>query len=136
MMPVFEFLPYCALACIIEVAVVGLIDFHGFKTAWRVSKPEFTVSVVTFVAVLGLGIELGVLIGAGISLAIVLRRAASPNTATARKGSGQRTQVWFHVLIRSSVRALMFERTFSFQIVSLAHGLSLEIISIERFHFF
>ena len=71
MMPVFEFLPYCALACIIEVAVVGLIDFHGFKTAWRVSKPEFTVSVVTFVAVLGLGIELGVLIGAGISLAIV-----------------------------------------------------------------
>lgn len=65
--------------------MVGLIDFHGLKTAWRVSKPEFAVSVITFLAVLGLGIELGVLIGAGISLAIVLRRAATPNTATLGK---------------------------------------------------
>eukprot|EP00940_MAST-03C_sp_MAST-3C-sp2_P002087 g2087.t1 len=79
MMPLFKYLPYCALACIIEVAVTGLIDFKSISTAYRVSRSEFWVTVGTFIGVLALGIEVGVLIGAALSVAMVLRRAAAPN---------------------------------------------------------
>eukprot|EP00939_MAST-03C_sp_MAST-3C-sp1_P004901 g4901.t1 len=79
MMPLFKYLPYCALACIIEVAVTGLIDVRSVMTAYRVSKSEFWVTLGTFVGVLALGIEIGVLIGAGLSIAFVLRRAAAPH---------------------------------------------------------
>ena len=78
LMPAFAYLPYAVLASIIEVAVVGLIDLHGFQMAWRVSKPEFIVSISTFVAVLAVGIEYGVLIGAAVSIGFVLRRASVP----------------------------------------------------------
>ena len=85
MMPAFEYLPYCALASIIEVAVFNLIDIKGMRQAWQVSRSEFAVTMSTFVAVLALGIELGVLLGAGLSICFVLRRAASPNMATLGK---------------------------------------------------
>ena len=78
LMPAFAYLPYAVLASIIEVAVVGLIDIHGFQMAWRVSKSEFIVSMSTFVAVLAVGIEYGVLIGAAVSIGFVLRRASVP----------------------------------------------------------
>jgi len=78
LMPAFAYLPYAVLASIIEVAVVGLFDIHGFQMAWRVSKSEFIVSISTFVAVLAVGIEYGVLIGAAVSIGFVLRRASVP----------------------------------------------------------
>ena len=78
LMPAFAYLPYAVLASIIEVAVVGLIDIHGFQMAWRVSKSDFIVSISTFVAVLAVGIEYGVLIGAAASIGFVLRRASVP----------------------------------------------------------
>lgn len=79
LMPAFTYLPYAVLASIIEVAVIGLVDLDAFVTAWRVSKSEFAVTLFTFVSVLALGIELGVLLGAAMSIGIALRRAAVPH---------------------------------------------------------
>ena len=81
LMPLFTCLPYCALACIIEVAVASIIDITAFRTAWSVSKPEFAVSAATAIAVLVLGIELGILIGAAVSIAAVLLHSANPHMA-------------------------------------------------------
>ena len=78
LMPAFTYLPYGVLAAIIEVAVVGLVDVDAFVTSWRVFKPEFIVSSFTFISVLGLGIEIGVLMGAALSVCFALRRAAVP----------------------------------------------------------
>ena len=77
-MPAFTYFPYGVLAAIIEVAVVGLVDVDAFVTSWRVFKPEFIVSSFTFISVLGLGIEIGVLMGAALSVCFALRRAAVP----------------------------------------------------------
>jgi SulP family sulfate permease len=79
LMPAFTYLPYAVLAAIIEVAVVGLVDVDAFVTSWKVSKPEFIITSATFVSVLALGIEMGVLLGAALSICFALRRAAIPN---------------------------------------------------------
>eukprot|EP00941_MAST-03F_sp_MAST-3F-sp1_P006206 g6206.t1 len=85
LMPLFTYLPYCALASIIEVAVFNLIDVEAFRTAWRVSKSEFTVSVFTFFMVLAIGIEGGVLFGVLLSICMVLYRASHPHFAVLGK---------------------------------------------------
>lgn len=80
-MPLFHYLPYCVLASIIEVAVVGIIEYSAMKDAWRVSRQDFAVSISTFVAVLGFGVEVGLVVGVGISISLLLIRSSQPRMA-------------------------------------------------------
>jgi|EP00945_MAST-04E_sp_MAST-4E-sp1_P002150 SulP family sulfate permease len=77
--PVLEFVPYSALAAIIITSVIGMIKVEAFKKAWKVNRSDFAVLTTTFVATLGLGIELGVGIGTVFSMLNVIRESASPN---------------------------------------------------------
>ena len=61
--PLFYFLPKTSLAAIIIVAVLNLIDIATFKTIWHESKAEATLLLITFVAVLTIGIETGIAVG-------------------------------------------------------------------------
>jgi len=81
LLPAFEKLPYCALASIVIVAVAGLVDYQIIRDAWAMQRREGAVMLITILAVLGIGIQYGVLVGAGISLAVVSHRAALPHTA-------------------------------------------------------
>jgi SulP family sulfate permease len=85
LMPLFVYMPYCALASIIEVAVINIIDIDAFKLAWKVSKPEFCVSLLTFMAVIATGIELGLVVGVAISMGAVIYRASAPHMAVLGK---------------------------------------------------
>jgi high affinity sulfate transporter 1 len=74
-------LPNVVLAAIVLVAVKGLIDIGEMRHVWRVSRFDFTVSMVAFAAVLLLGILKGVIVAVLVSLLLLIRRTAHPHVA-------------------------------------------------------
>ena len=79
--PLLYFLPKATLAAIIVVAVANLIDFKILRTTWAYNKTDALSLVVTFLAVLTIGIEMGIVIGAGLSIALYLYRTSRPHIA-------------------------------------------------------
>jgi high affinity sulfate transporter 1 len=73
-------LPQPVLAAVVLVAVTGLIKFPELLRLWRFSRQEFVAAAAAFLGVLGSGLLRGVLIGAVVSLVLVIRRAARPRT--------------------------------------------------------
>jgi sulfate permease, SulP family len=74
-------LPQPVLAAIVLMAVTGLLKIDSFKRLWRFSRSEFAVAFVATLGVLGSGILDGVLIGAVLSIILLLRRASRPHVA-------------------------------------------------------
>ena len=74
-------LPNVVLAAIVLVAVKGLINIRELHHVWRVSRFEFSVSMVAFAGVLVLGILKGVMLAVVISILLMIRRAAHPHVA-------------------------------------------------------
>ncbi|MCV6592839.1 MAG: solute carrier family 26 protein [Silicimonas sp.] len=79
--PLLYFLPKATLAAIIVVAVANLIDVKTLKDAWAYDKADAASLIATFFAVLTLGIELGIIAGAGLSIALYLWRTSRPHMA-------------------------------------------------------
>ena len=72
-------LPQPVLAAIVLAAVLSLVQVHVFRHIWRFSRTEFAVAMAAFLGVLGSGPENGVLLGAAISIVLLLRQAARPS---------------------------------------------------------
>jgi MFS superfamily sulfate permease-like transporter len=83
-------LPNVVLAAIVLVAVKGLINIGELRHVWRVSRFEFTVSMVAFAAVLLLGILKGVIVAVLVSMLLIIRRAAHPHVAIIGRIPGTR----------------------------------------------
>ncbi|KAF5453510.1 hypothetical protein F2P56_028407 [Juglans regia] len=79
--PLFEYIPQCALAAIVISAVMGLVDYNEAIFLWRVDKKDFLLWTITCTTTLFLGIEIGVLVGVGVSLAFVIHESANPHIA-------------------------------------------------------
>ena len=79
--PLLYFLPKATLAAIIILAVANLIDFKTLREAWTYNKADAASLIATFFAVLTLGIEMGILAGAGLSIALYLWRTSRPHMA-------------------------------------------------------
>jgi high affinity sulfate transporter 1 len=73
-------LPQPVLAAIVLMAVTGLFKLSELRRLWRFSRAEFAVAAVSLLGVLGSGLLRGVLIGAVISIVLLLRRASRPRT--------------------------------------------------------
>jgi high affinity sulfate transporter 1 len=71
-------LPQPVLAAVVLAAVMGLVDVHALRTIWHFSRSHFFVAVAALVGVLGSGPANGVLVGAAISIVLLLRQAARP----------------------------------------------------------
>ncbi len=74
-------IPKASLGAIIVMAVVGLIDARAPVRLWRVRRSDLAMLVATFVATLTLGIQHGIAIGVGLSLAVMVARTTRPHTA-------------------------------------------------------
>lgn len=79
--PLFESLPRTVLAATIVVAVAGLVDVGSFRRAWRYDKADGAAQAVTFVTVLAAGVEIGLVAGIVLSLALHLWRTSRPHIA-------------------------------------------------------
>jgi SulP family sulfate permease len=71
-------LPQPVLAAIVLAAVMGLVDIHALRHIWRFSRIEFAVAIAAVLGVLGSGPVNGVLLGAAISIVLLLRQASRP----------------------------------------------------------
>jgi SulP family sulfate permease len=79
--PLFHYLPKCALASIVMVAVIGLIDVKEAKHLFRVKKADGWTLALTFAVTLAAGSEQGILIGMVFSLLVFIWRSSHPHTA-------------------------------------------------------
>jgi high affinity sulfate transporter 1 len=74
-------LPQPVLAAIVLFAVTGLFKLEALKRLWRFNRGEFLVAMAALMGVLGSGLLRGVLIGAVLSVLLLLRRGSTPHTA-------------------------------------------------------
>jgi SulP family sulfate permease len=74
-------LPQPVLAAIVLMAVASLVKVKMLVRLWKVHRSEFFVALVALLGVLWAGLLEGVLLGAVISLVLLIRRASSPHVA-------------------------------------------------------
>lgn len=74
-------LPQPVLAAIVLMAVTSLVKVKELQRLWRLHRGEFFVAATALLGVLSAGLLQGVLIGAIISLVILIRRASTPHVA-------------------------------------------------------
>ena len=76
--PVFYYLPNAALASIIFVSVINLIDLRSIRQLWRYDRIETIPLIVTVIVVVGFGIVEGILSGVAATVAIYFWQTARP----------------------------------------------------------
>jgi len=72
------YLPVAALAAVVFLIAVELIDLGGMRRILAVRKHEFVVALVTAAAVVGLGVEYGIILAIVASMVDHLRHSYSP----------------------------------------------------------
>jgi SulP family sulfate permease len=82
-------LPQAALAGLIIASVIPLLRMQPFVEAWRVSKPQFAVAVLTFVVTVAAAphVERGLLLGVALSLGVHLWRELHVEIETWSEGT-------------------------------------------------
>jgi sulfate permease, SulP family len=83
-------LPQPVLAAIVLVAVTGLFSVSALRHLWRTQRSEYLVALAALMGVLSSGLLRGVMIGATISLVLLLRRASRPHVAQLGRIPGTR----------------------------------------------
>jgi high affinity sulfate transporter 1 len=74
-------LPQPVLAAVVLMAVASLVKVKTLRRLWQVHRGEFLVAATALLGVLGAGLLKGVLVGAAISIVLLIRRAAAPHVA-------------------------------------------------------
>lgn len=79
--PIFYFLPNAVLAAIIVVAVAGMVDVKTLRHIWHYYKVDGLTLLITFVAVLMVGVESGILYGVASAMLLYIWRTSRPHVA-------------------------------------------------------
>jgi MFS superfamily sulfate permease-like transporter len=74
-------LPQPVLAAVVLMAVASLVKVKVLRRLWQVHRGEFLVAVTALLGVLWAGLLKGVLVGAVISIVLLIRRASVPHVA-------------------------------------------------------
>ncbi|MGI9325017.1 MAG: SulP family inorganic anion transporter [Pseudomonadales bacterium] len=77
--PAFAHLPHAALAAIIMVSVIGLIDVKHLPEQWRFYREDVITQGVTLVTVLFFSVEAGLITGVLLSIAFFVRESSRPH---------------------------------------------------------
>jgi SulP family sulfate permease len=75
-----QYLPRCVLAGIVFTIAVGMIDLKGLRDIRRESPGEFNLAAITTAAVVGVGVEQGILVAIALSLFRHVRHSYRPHT--------------------------------------------------------
>ncbi|KAK9739693.1 STAS domain [Popillia japonica] len=76
--PYFAYIPKASLAAIIICAVIFMIEYEVVKPMWRSNRKDLIPTFATFILCLGVGVELGILIGVLINIVFLLYPSARP----------------------------------------------------------
>ena len=86
--PLLKNLPLATLAALIIVACINLIDFGSIWRTWKYSRSDGIVAIATFLAVLFLGVQWGVLVGVVLAMALHIRKTLEPHIAVVGRFPG------------------------------------------------
>lgn len=86
--PWLYYLPVAALAAMILVAVMSLIDLGAMRRTWRYNVKDFSALALTLLLTLFYGVELGLVSGVVLSIALHLYRSSHPHVAVLGKLPG------------------------------------------------
>jgi sulfate permease, SulP family len=89
--PLFAYLPQAALAAVVLIAVAGLIETHTLRRVWNYSRADTIALGVTFVIVLTVGIEIGILAGVLTSVVLFIWHTSQPHIAELGRIKGTNT---------------------------------------------
>ncbi|XP_003400635.1 sodium-independent sulfate anion transporter-like [Bombus affinis] len=76
--PYFYYIPRATLSSVIVCAVIFMVEVKMIRPIWKCSKRDLIPTFTTFFACLFAGVELGILIGVAIDLAILIYFNARP----------------------------------------------------------
>lgn len=93
--PVLQFVPRAALAAIIMTAVLKLVDLHEIRHLARADRADLGLLLLTFAGTLFIGIEEGILLGAGASMLVFILRTTRPHLAVLGRVPG--TTSWRNI---------------------------------------
>ena len=79
--PLFTFLPKAVLGATVIVAVLSLVDLKSMVHLFRYSKADFMALALTVVAVLGVGVEAGIMVGIACSILCLVAKVSKPHIA-------------------------------------------------------
>jgi SulP family sulfate permease len=79
--PLLFYLPKAALAAIIIVAVLSLVDIGAIRRTWAYSGTDFAAMIGTIVITWLDGVESGLVVGVGLSILLHLYRTSRPHVA-------------------------------------------------------
>jgi sulfate permease, SulP family len=114
---VFKSIPKFTLAAIIIVAVIPLVSFAEPLRLWRTDRAEAWIWLCTFIGVFAIGLELGLLLGAGLGMLIYLSSSLSPHLAVLGKVPGTehyRNIIRHEVITFPGLMLLRFDDSLSF----------------------
>lgn len=75
----FALLPHAALAAIVMVSVIGLMDLNSSREHWAIYPHDTITEITTLVLVLFMGVEIGLITGVLLSVAFFVRTSSRPN---------------------------------------------------------
>jgi SulP family sulfate permease len=79
--PLFVWLPQPFLAAVVMLAASSLIDVPSILDLFKTRRRDGVTALLTFVATLGIGLEIGLLVGIGTALLFFVARTIRPHTA-------------------------------------------------------
>ena len=79
--PVFYYLPKAAIAAIIIVAILGLVDYKTPIKLWKYDKRDAIILLITFLVTLGFGVTEGIITGVLLSIIMVIYNSTKPHMA-------------------------------------------------------
>jgi SulP family sulfate permease len=79
--PLFAALPHAALAAIVVISVVGIVDLGSLRRHWRVYREDSITELATLITVLAVDVETGLLTGVALSIAFFIRKSSRPHIA-------------------------------------------------------
>ena len=115
--PWFYYLPKAVLSAIIVMSAIQLIDLHGIEKTFRLNRIDSVTFSGTFLAVLFLGVETGILAGIAISFILLIRSSSKPHIAVVgRVGNSEtfRNVLRYEVQTSPQVLALRIDESIYF----------------------
>jgi len=91
--PALQFLPRCVLAALVFAIALHMIDLRALADIRRESPGEYGLALLTAMAVVGLGVELGILLAMGLSLLRHVRHSYEPHTGVLVRDAAGEWQV-------------------------------------------
>ncbi len=86
--PLIAYLPIATLAATIIVAVLSLVDVAAIRRTWVYSRSDVAAMLATILITLGYGVESGITVGVGLSLALHLYSTSRPHSAVVGRVPG------------------------------------------------